>query len=189
MWKEKLISCFLLLPSATFVYADDDCTGIVDLAISAAIGDPAAQYNLAVEHWRGQCVDKDLSISRILWKKAASSGLADAYNNYGYLLYYGEGGETDHEGGIEAWKQGTDLGSSEAMIHLANANLDERHLRVNSRRAKILASAAKECAMLEESETHVEMADEVLAKTGTKLKKLDRSEVKLLVLACSSSER
>jgi len=188
MSKAKFVAILALLLSTSVIHAEDACEGMLELAIDAALGEPTAQYNLAVRHWQGKCVDKDLSVSRTLWQKAASSGIADAYNNYGYLLYYGEGGETDYEGGIAAWERGVELGSTEAFIQLANANLDERHLLLDVSRARILASAAKKCALSEKSETHVEMADEVLSQTGTKISRREESKIKALALACLHSD-
>ena len=184
----KILAILALMLASAPSYASEDCNHMLQLAIDAAVGEPTAQYNLAVEHWRGECVEKDLSISRNLWEKAADAGMADAYNNYGYLLYYGLGGEPNLKGAVRSWRRGRDLGSYEAMIHLAQAHLDGLHLRKNANKAKILATAAKECASLDGSETHIDMAEELLTETGDQFSAREKREVTELVALCTGTK-
>jgi TPR repeat protein len=84
------------------------------------IGCPAAEsnYNLGVEAWRA----KQFAIARAHWEATLSEGGSDeAFNNLGYLLYHGEGGNSDKSRAIALWRKGAALGVSEAQLHLANA--------------------------------------------------------------------
>lgn len=176
----------ILAIASSCVYAEEDpCADLLDTAINAALNDPYAQYNLAVAHWLGECVEQDLSISRVLWRAALNPDLPEAYNNLGFLLYHGHGGEIDRQGAVELWRRGIEVGSLEAQIHLASARLDRQHLAYDEKRAYALASAALQCAERADSQSHVAMASEVLERIGRSFEGSAREEVARLVEKCS----
>jgi len=177
-----LLVCVLAIPA---LGEENSCDHILDLAVEAALDDPKAQYNLAVEHWRGECVPKDLSKSRVLWRNTLSDESPESYNNLGFLLYYGYGGDEDHKEAIRLWKQGIEYGSLESMIHLANANLDGAFLKRNAREALVLATAGLQCARQLSSQPHVEMALETLSSVDKKPKKGEVDRISALAKRCS----
>jgi len=96
------------------------------LAIAAALDDPVAQYNLAVELYRGECVERDLAKAAALWRLAAEAGNVSAHNNLGFLLFRGEGVAQDEAEGLRLWRHAAERGHAESQAHLAWAYLEGR---------------------------------------------------------------
>lgn len=96
------------------------------LALGAAHADSAAsapraqsEYNLGVEAFRA----KDYVEARRHWQSCALEADAppEVFNNLGYLLHRGLGGEADPEGGVALWRKAAELGVSESQMHLGTA--------------------------------------------------------------------
>jgi hypothetical protein len=97
---------------------------VQDLAISAALDDPGALYNLGVEFYTGRNVPKDLSKSAKLWEKASERGIVPAKNNLGFLLFNGLGIQQDQTRAVGLWRVAADLGLDESQWHLGMALFD-----------------------------------------------------------------
>ncbi len=105
---------------------------VQQLAINAALGDSAAQYNLAVHFYSGNGVPKDWAKSAILWGHAVKAGNIPAHNNLGYLNYYGGNGYIAKPAeGIRLWRIAAAKGFPESQVHLGVAYYDGIVLPVN----------------------------------------------------------
>ena len=100
--------------------AEPECS-LQQIAIDAALGNPEAQYNLAVEFWRGESVARDPSKSAVLWRLASDQGDLDAKSNLGFLLFNGHGVERDEAEALRLWSVAAAGGQSEANLHLSRA--------------------------------------------------------------------
>lgn len=76
-----------------------------------------SEYNRGVESFRA----KDYSNARTHWQAAATQNVRAAYNNLGYLLYYGLGGTLEPERAVSLWTIAAKNGDREAQWHLALA--------------------------------------------------------------------
>lgn len=146
---------------------------IQDLAIEAALGDAEAQYNLAVEFFRGVEVTQDYSKSAILWKQASDSGVIMAFNNLGYLTYYGKGVTRDFAEGVRLWRIAAEKGVAESQIHLAIAYSDGKHLKQDYVETYVWASVGKHfAAQIEDMQMRnniMKMADRPIFEARQKL--------------------
>src|SRR5262245_46923232 len=106
---------------AASIASGDAACPVQQLAIDAALGDRQAQYNLAVEFWRGESVPRDLAKSGVLWRLAADPGNLDAASNLGYLLFYGQGVPRNQREAVQLWLKAASGGQSEAHLHLSHA--------------------------------------------------------------------
>ncbi len=174
------IVCIVSL-SHSVVEATEDCDDLTDLAIEAALGGERAQYNLAVEFWRGQCVSKNLENAAYLWEQAAEQGNNTAKNNLGYLLYYGEGIPKNQKKAIELWTSAALAGEIESKIHLAYAYFEGGYLEVNLDEAYAWAESGKRCAIKVDSKDHIEMADDILTKLHSKMSTTDQKRGEVLI--------
>lgn len=84
---------------------------------SATAAPPASEYNLGVNAYRL----KDYTAARQHWTRAADEHEATAYNNLGFLLYYGKGGPADPLQAVWLWKKAARLGETESQWHLGHA--------------------------------------------------------------------
>jgi TPR repeat protein len=138
-----------------------------ELAIEAALGDPTAQYNLAVEFHRGEKVPQDLAKAAVLWRMATKVGNIGAFNNLGHLTYYGRGIKQDYAEGVRLWRVAAMKGFAESQVHLSYAYTDGKFLRKDAIEAYAWASAGKHNAALlldyEMRDPISKMADEALA--------------------------
>ena len=116
---------------------------IQDLAIAAALGNPDAQYDLAVEFHKGEAVPQDLAKSAELWRMAAKAGVISAYNNLGHLTYYGRGIKQNFAEGIRLWRVAASNGHPESQVHLGYAYSDGKYLKPNLVEAYAWSSAGK----------------------------------------------
>ena len=143
------------------------------LAIEAALGDPEAQYNLAVEFHQGEKVPQDLAKAADLWKMAAKGGVVSAYNNLGHLTYYGRGIKRNFAEGIRLWRIAAMKGHSESQVHLAFAYSDGKFLKKNYVEAFAWATAGKQIALRNNhpdmKKAVSEMAAEILAEIAPNL--------------------
>ena len=96
------------------------------LALDGAHADSAApvprvrsEYNLGVESFRAE----DYVEARRHWQLCALQAGAppEVFNNLGYLLHEGLGGDADPEGGVALWRKAAELGVSESQMHLGAA--------------------------------------------------------------------
>jgi TPR repeat protein len=87
------------------------------VACAAAAPMPDTAYNRGVDAYRL----KDYASARQHWAKAVEEGETSAFNNLGFLLYNGLGGEPDPARAVMLWKRAGELGHSEAQWHLAQA--------------------------------------------------------------------
>ena len=65
---------------------------------------------------------EDYSAAREHWTRALNKGEIYAFNNLGYLHYYGLGGPSDPDEAVKLWRKGATAGDSEAQWHLGNAH-------------------------------------------------------------------
>jgi TPR repeat protein len=155
------------------------CNQVQDLAVEAALGDATAQYNLAVEFFKGESVPMDLAKSAMLWRLAVQSGNIKAHNNLGYLTYYGKGTKQDYVEAIRLWRIAAARGFAESQIHLAAAYYDGKYLRRNLVEAYAWAAAGRSNATTIEIEalrqSIVEMADDSLKELLSMLSPAQRS--------------
>ncbi len=182
--------CFLiLLLSATAIQAQEASSKCVlqQLAIDAAIGDSAAQYNLGVEFFRGANVPQDYAKAANLWRKASDAGGVEASNNLGFLKYYGRPGvERDYAEGIRLWRFAAVRGHAEAQVHMGQAYSDGRFLRNDFIEAYAWARAGKHYSpkMTEKindpqiGEAVARDADKVLAEVSKKLSDVEMAAAK-----------
>jgi hypothetical protein len=84
---------------------------------AAAQSDEVSEYNLGVAAFRA----KDYGAARLHWGKLASQPFAEAYNNLGFLLYYGMGGEADPLRARALWRAAAEMKNQESQWHLAQA--------------------------------------------------------------------
>jgi hypothetical protein len=75
------------------------------------------EYNRGVESFRA----KDYSSARLHWGTAVKQNVRAAYNNLGYLLYFGLGGTAEPERAVSLWTVAAKNGDREAQWHLAHA--------------------------------------------------------------------
>jgi TPR repeat protein len=152
------------------------------LAIEAALGDPAAQYNLAVEFHRGEKVPQDLASAAVLWRMATKAGNVGAFNNLGHLTYYGRGIKQDYAEGVRLWRVAAMKGFAESQVHLASAYTDGKFLRKNAIEAYAWASAGKHnAALLSDPEMQKaigEMAEDALNQATASLTKVQLAAAK-----------
>jgi hypothetical protein len=100
------------------------------LAIScgaAAQSDDVSEYNLGVKAFRA----KDYGAARLHWGKLISQAYPEAYNNLGYLLYYGMGGEADVLRAVALWRAAAEMKEQESQWHLAHAHEEGKAAPVN----------------------------------------------------------
>jgi hypothetical protein len=142
-----LISLLTVLITSTIAHAQESrktSCPIEELAIEAALGETTAQYNLAVEFFRGERVPRDYAKAAKLWRSASDAGDVAASNNLGYLKYYVlPGVSQDYAEAIRLWRLAAERGNAESQVHLANAYYDARYLPVDLVEAYAWASASK----------------------------------------------
>jgi hypothetical protein len=100
------------------------------LAVSwsaVAQSDDVAEYNRGVDAFRA----KDYAGARLHWGKLAAKPNADAYNNLGFLLYYGMGGEADPVRAVALWRDAAEMGQRESQWHLAHAYEEGKGVTAN----------------------------------------------------------
>ena len=107
------------------------------------LGDRQAQYNLAVEFWRGESVPHDVSKAAILWRLAYEQGDLDAASNLGYLLFNGQGVPRDQETAIKLWRIAASGGQAEAHLHLSREHSPGGFLEADLSEAYARALAAR----------------------------------------------
>ena len=98
------------------------------LETEAARGDPIAQYNLGVELYRGERVERDLARAAVLWRSAAEAGHVNAHNSLAYLVFYGRGAPRDPAEGLRLWRFAAERGHAESQFHLASAYMTGRDI-------------------------------------------------------------
>lgn len=86
-------------------------------AAAPAASSTNAEYNLGVDAFRA----KNYQAARQHWTRAAEHPNGMTYNNLGYLLYYGLGGDKDRMRAVALWRDAAALGEREAQWHLATA--------------------------------------------------------------------
>jgi hypothetical protein len=96
------------------------------LNATAQSGD-VTEYNLGVKAFRA----KDYGAARLHWGKLAAQPYPEAYNNLGYLLYYGMGGEADPVRAIALWRAVAEMRHQESQWHLAHAYEEGKGTQVN----------------------------------------------------------
>jgi hypothetical protein len=142
-----LTSLLTLLLLSTIAHAQESSKPscpIQDLAIEAALGETVAQYNLAVEFYRGERVPRDYAKAAKLWQSASDAGDLAASNNLGYLKYYGlPGVSQDYAAALRLWRLAAERGNAESQVHIAEAYYDARYLPVDLVEAYAWASAGK----------------------------------------------
>lgn len=92
-----------------------------------AQSDDVATYNRGVDAFR----TKDYAMARLHWGKLAAKSNADASNNFGFLLYYGMGGEADPVRAVALWRGAAEMGQRESQWHLAHAYEEGKGVTAN----------------------------------------------------------
>ncbi len=93
-------------------------------ASSVPSSEPTSEYNQGVDAYGA----KDYAAARLHWKLAthAPDAPPEAYDNLGYLLHQGLGGDADLAGGVVLWRTAAERAVSESQLHLADAYEDGR---------------------------------------------------------------
>lgn len=112
---------FLFLTACARAPSGNDCGGLRDTAIGAALQDPKDTYNLGVAFYKGKCVEKSYSKAAQLWERSSKAGVVSAKNNLGYLLSEGLGVEKDDARAVTLWREAAKQNHAEAQVHLGNA--------------------------------------------------------------------
>ena len=118
-------------------------TALLSLLLALSFNAAAAsrdikEYNLGVDAYRA----KNYTEARRHWNKAVDQGVRDAYNNLGFLLYNGFGGDQDTVRAVALWRDAAMLGNAESQWHLASAYEEGK----GTVRNQIEAYAWYECA-------------------------------------------
>lgn len=111
----------LFLTACARAPGGNDCAGLRDTAIGAALQDPNDTYNLGVAFYQGKCVEKNYGKAARLWERASKAGVLSAKNNLGYLLSEGLGVEKDEGRAVTLWLEAARQNHAEAQVHLGNA--------------------------------------------------------------------
>lgn len=90
---------------------------VLALLTGCAATSNETEYNRGVESFRA----KDYFNARLHWGVAAKQNVRAAYNNLGYLLYFGLGGTAEPERAVSLWTVAAKNGDREAQWHLARA--------------------------------------------------------------------
>jgi hypothetical protein len=75
------------------------------------------EYNLGVAAFRA----KNYEAAREHWTLATASNNSNAYNNLGFLLYNGLGGNADPVRAVALWRDASTMGNRESQLHLGYA--------------------------------------------------------------------
>ncbi len=123
-----LVGLVILAALPALTLAEPSTSDLGELASKAAQDDPVAQYNLGVEYYRGERVERNLEKAAALWKNAAAVGNVPASNSLAYLTFYGKGIPRDAEEGIRLWRYAAERGHAEAQFQLASVYMSGRHV-------------------------------------------------------------
>lgn len=85
------------------------------------MGDPTAQYNLAVMYYYGNVLQQDYGEAARLFRQAIDGGVMKAAANLGLMYFKGEGVSVDYAEAIKLFRLGAEGGDSTAQLCLANA--------------------------------------------------------------------
>jgi len=149
VWCLTLID--ILIPSQSIQfnskYADNQKENgsqskLQNLPIGAALDDAIAKFDLGVEYFR----IKDYKRAAKMWEISANYGILEAYNNLGYLTYYGLGAKEDQAEGLRLWWIAAENGFSESQSHIAEAYTDGKYLKKDLIEAYAWAQIAKHFA-------------------------------------------
>jgi hypothetical protein len=142
-----------------------------NLPIGAALDDAIAKFDLGVEYFR----IKDYKRAAKMWEISANYGILEAYNNLGYLTYYGLGAKEDQAEGLRLWWIAAENGFSESQSHIAEAYTDGKYLKKDLIEAYGWAQKAKHFAPqignAELAEDLIKYAEKLMANLIIKLSK------------------
>ena len=136
----------------------------------AAPSSPRSEYNLGVDAYRA----KDYASARLHWTRAVEEHELSAFNNLGYLLYYGLGGEPDSARAVSLWLKAAKDGHSEAQLHLGHAFEDGE----GTRQSLVEAYAWYRCALVNSqaaaktNDSEAQIAQDASKSLTTLLRKL-----------------
>jgi len=133
------------------------------------------EYNAGVDAWRKQ----DFSSARAHWTTALTLGGPDeAYNNLGFLLYYGQGGDAEPARALALWRKGAALSVSEAQLHLGDAYAEGTALPVDlvQAHAWYLCAQATARKATDQTDTENKILDEAIASANQLLPRLSLKE-------------
>jgi TPR repeat protein len=117
MKTKKLFGCLVLLSTALPGFPQGQAfKGEYEL-IGCATTSQEAEYNQGVNSFRAE----DYACARLHWTRASQENVRAAYNNLGYLLYFGLGGAAEPERAVSLWAIAARNGDREAQSHLAFA--------------------------------------------------------------------
>ncbi|MGH9709346.1 MAG: SEL1-like repeat protein, partial [Candidatus Acidiferrales bacterium] len=108
-------------PSTKAVHPRLTTAEIVRLQSTAASGNAAAQYNLALAYQNGDGVPKDLKLAFDWCKKAAEQDNADAETALGVMYRSGEGVDEDLQAAVQWYEKASRQGNPNAMFDLGAA--------------------------------------------------------------------
>ena len=91
-------------------------------ASTVPANEPTSEYNQGVDAFRA----KDYDAARRHWQLATQAPNAppEVYNNLGFLLHEGLGGDADLAGGVALWRKAAERAVSESQLHLGQAYED-----------------------------------------------------------------
>ncbi len=132
----------LLLSSAPALAEEPNPVPAEALEEPAEPADPIDLYNLGVEYYRGETVERDVDKVAEYWRKAADKGHINAHNGLAYLVFYGRGAPRDPQEGLRLWRFAAKRGHAESQFHLASAYMAGREVDRDYVVAYAWASAA-----------------------------------------------
>jgi TPR repeat protein len=143
-----LLGFLILGTSGGLATADSPACELEKLEAEAAAGDPVAQYNLGIERYRGECIERDLTRAAALWRSAAAAGSLPAHNSLGYLTFRGHGVPRDPAEAFRLWRFAAERGHPESQFFLASAYMTGREIARDYVLAYAWASASVHYAEL-----------------------------------------
>ena len=118
---------------------------------AAELGNPYAQFNLAISYMRGEGVAQSYSLAQFYFSAAARQGMIDAQYNLGLLYETGDGGEKNFEKAIEWYHKAGEQGYQKANESLArvekilgnlNKSTNYPHMRLSHLARELIGLAA-----------------------------------------------
>jgi hypothetical protein len=100
-----------------FAKKPDSLVNTAVAPVKLTLKEAIVQFDIARNHY----YNKKYAEANKLWLLAADANILEAYNNLGYLNYYGLGVTQNQEEGLRLWRIAATNGFSESQIHLSEA--------------------------------------------------------------------
>ena len=87
------------------------------LPLAASGASPSAAYSRGVDAYQA----RDYARARIAFSAAVKQNETAAFNDLGFLMFYGMGGKKDTKGAVALWRKAASRGHTEAQRQLGSA--------------------------------------------------------------------